>query len=281
MTKKHTKPKKNKFPSFYALVKNTLFEVITFWRPLLAILAVYAVIYFVFVLGLSLSNNSQDLMTGGSKIGDALNVAFGQFFGGVLIGTAASDTTLVVQFILFLVASLAFIWTLRKLQGLKKIKIKDAYYLGNAALIPVIIISLVLILTFIPALIGSTILTVSIQSASTLLETVIVSVLAFVLLMLSLYLFVMFWPAFYIVTLPKNYPLGALKASIKITKKRRLLLLRKIFLWFVLLPIVMFVLLVLGALIWEAVVPSLAFILFLASFGLSHAYLYMLYRELL
>ncbi|HPW48194.1 MAG TPA: hypothetical protein PLJ97_02530, partial [Candidatus Saccharibacteria bacterium] len=199
MTKKHTKTKKNKFPSFYALVKSTLSEVITFWRPLLAILAVYAVIYFVFVLGLSLSNNSQDLMTGSSKMGDALNIAIGQFFSRVLIGTAASDTTLVVQFVLFLVASLAFIWTLRKLQGLKKIKIKDAYYLGNAALIPVIIISLVLILTFIPALIGSTILTVSIQSASTLLETVIVSVLAFVLLMLSLYLFVMFWPAFYIV----------------------------------------------------------------------------------
>jgi hypothetical protein len=176
---------------------------------------------------------------------------------------------------------LAFIWSLRKLQGLKKIKVKEAYYLGNEALVPAIIVSVLLILTLIPALIGSSVLSVTLHSASGSVEIAVVSLIALIFLFISLYLFVMFWPAFYIVTLPKTFPLEALKSAVRVTKKRRLILIRNMFLWFMFLFFVMFAILLLSALLWEALVPIVAFVLLFVSFGLSHVYLYMLYRELL
>lgn len=284
--KKNNKPKNNqpkkKLPSVWRLTKQTYIEAVTFRRSLFGILAVYAVLYFVLVLSLNFSGSLQgNFATNSSRLNDAINSVLNQFVNGSLIGSGTSDTPIIIQFLLFLIGSMAFVWALRKLQKLQKIKIREAYYLGSSALVTTIIITVVLLLTFIPALIGSSILPVALQSGAAGLEILTVTIISLLLLILSLYLFVMLWPAFYIVSLPKTMPWQALKSAAKLTKKNRFNIMRKIFMLFVILIFVIFIILFPIALVLPSIVPIVAYILIFIAFGLAHVYLYMLYRSLL
>lgn len=271
-----------KLPSAWALTKKAWFEVSTFWRPLLGITVVYAILYFILVLGLNLSTTWQyDLAFPASSWGEAFNLIFGAFSTGGFDSATASDLTIVMQFLLFILASMAVIWTLRKLQGLKQIKWRDAYYQGSSALVPTIIVALVLVLMLVPAIIGSSLLATAIQLSATGLEIFVVSLITGVLLLISLLLFVMFWPAFYIASLPQTRPVQALRSALKVTKKRRLAILRKIVAWGVICLVIMLAVLIPLAMFVPSVISYLVFVLLFVLFGFSHVYLYNLYRSLL
>ena len=153
-----------KLPSVWFLVKKTWFEASTFWRPLVGVTIVYVVLYFSLVLGLNLSSSWQDeLLLSDSGFGGSLSVIFGAFYATGLGSSTSSDSTTLVQIMLIIMASMAFIWTLRKLQGLKQIKWRDAYYQGTSAFIPTILVSIVLILMLIPAIVGSSLLATALQ----------------------------------------------------------------------------------------------------------------------
>jgi hypothetical protein len=279
--KKKISAKSAKLPSSWALTKKTWFEVSTFWRPLLGISMVYAVLYFILVMGLSFSTSVQESsIYGTSKVGDAFSSVFAVFSTGSLTGNSGSDATILVQFILFLVASMAFVWSLRKLQALKKIKMRDAYYKGTATLIPTIIVSFILVATLLPVVGGSSLLATALQNGGTGTEIAIVTAISGVLLLLSCYLFAMFWPAFYIVSLPDTKPFQALRSSMKVTKKRRFAIIRKAIVIDILMVLLIFFVLLPIALVLPSLIPVISFLLLFVIFGIMHIYLYTLYRSL-
>jgi hypothetical protein len=274
------KPTKSpKLPSVWALTKKTWFEVSTFWRPLLGVTIIFAVLYFALVLGLNLSSSWQDeLVLSGNG---AFSLVFGALYSSGLGSSVSSDSTTLVQILLIVLASMAFVWTLRKLQGLKQIKWRDAYYQGTAAFIPTILVCVVLVLSLIPAIISSSLLATALQFSPPVAEIIIIGAVTALLLFLSVMLFTMWWPAFYIVSLPQTRPFQALKSAKKVTKRRRLAIFRKSIAWLIICLVVAFILLLPVAIVIPAVVGYCAFALLFVLFGFSHVYLYNLYRSLL
>lgn len=282
--KKPVKSKKNikKLPSFWNLMKFSYSDVRKFWRPLASVLAVYGVLYFIFVMGFSLSLSwQQSLDLTGSKISQAASSVFSVFGSGALSGGAQSDAITLIQFLLFLIASLALVWSIRRLHSNKPVKIHDAYYGGNVSLVPTILVSFVLILTLLPAIVGSGIFATAAQYSPSSTEITIVGLIAGVSLLISLYFLSMIWPAFYIVSLPPTRPWQAIKSAAQITKKHRFAILRKIIYFAVFSFIALFIILFPGALLLAQIVPALAFMFLIVLFGFGHIYFYSLYKGLL
>jgi len=273
-----TKPKK--LASSWVLLRQTWMELSSFWRTLVGITLVYVVLYVVLVMGLNITSGlSVPVDTGLNRFSQAINSIATSI--NDVYAQAQSDTTVLVQMLLFVVASLALIWALRKLQALKKITIRDAYYQGSAQIIPVLLVSIVLLLTLIPAVIGSSIFSVVLQTASVGIEILIVSVIAGLLLLLSLLLFSIFWPAYYIASLPQTRPIQALKSAKAITKKRRLSIIRKFLVLGLVLGICGLLFVVPIAIIAPSFASYVVYIALFAGFLYSQVYLYELYRSLL
>jgi len=277
---KTPKAQPTKVPSIMALIKRSWLEVSTFWRPLLGITAMYAVLYFVFVMGLSVSDVLQSQIdTSTSRMSQATAAiidAFSTTYGG-----GQSDATALLQMLLFVIASLAFVWALRKLQALKAITIRDAFYQGSAQIIPVLLVSIVLMFTLLPAVLGSSVLAVVLQTGGAQVEVLIITTIAIALLFVSALLFTMFWPAYYIASLPQTRPMQALKSALAVTKKRRLSIMRKL-IFLGLMVIVAVMLLVLPfALLVPASAPYILYVILFVIFMYCQVYLYELYRSLL
>ena len=265
-----------KIPSIWTTYSKVWFELSTFWRPILGILAVYAILYFVLVLGFNFSSSqSTDSSIELSKFNQAIVQTTSIF------SSNRTDSTALIQFLLFIIASLAFIWMLRQLQAVKKIKIRDAYYLGTSTIIPAILVTAVLALTMFPAIASSILINIAYQMGAFGAELLVASLVSVLLLLLSLYLFAMLWPAFYIVTLPQTRPMQALKTALKITKTRRLSLMRNIFVLFLLFILLILLVVFPLALILPAVTPFVAFLLMFILFGIGQIYFYSLYRSMI
>lgn len=265
--------------SFVTIFKKTWLELSAFWRPLLGVTATYGVLYFVFVMSFSLNNNVQELLSTTSGM-------FPQAFAVILDSTfnsysgTQSDATTLLQMLLFLASTLAVIWTLRRLQNLQKASVRDAFYEGPARIVPVIIVSLILLLTFIPALFGSTILAYVLGSAATLVETIIAALVSVLLIFSSILLFVTYWPAFYIVTLPEMRPIKSLKAAARVTKKYRLSILRKFVLLGLCCLLILITIILPIALVLPTVVPYVLYFVIFGIFLIVQVYLFELYRSL-
>lgn len=278
VTEKTAKQPKKQI-SFVSITKKTWLELSAFWRPLVSVTAVYAILYFIFVMSFSLNNNVKELLgTTTGKLPQAFAVILDTTFNSYS-GTQ-SDATTLIQMLLFLASTLAVLWSLRRLQNLQKVNVLEAFYEGPARIVPVIVVSLLLMLTFIPSLFGTTILGYVVASSASILEYVIAVGVSLLLIFSSLFLFVMYWPAFYIVTLPELRPLKAMNAARRVTKGYRLSILRK----FVLLGILCF-LLFLGvmlpiALLLPAIVPYVLYFVIFGIFLIVQVFLFELYRSL-
>jgi hypothetical protein len=288
ISKNSAKPAKTKIDTqltkksigFIEITKKTWLELSSFWRPLAGVTAVYAVLYFVFVMSLTLNSNVKELLESTEgKLPQALVVSTDTVFNSYS-GSQSSDANTLLQMLLFLMATLALVWTLRRLQNLQTVTIRDAYYEGPSRIVPVIIVSLLLMLTFIPAIIGSSILSFVIQANAALVELIIAIIISIALIFGSFMLFVMYWPAFYIATLPNMRPLRAMGAALGVTKKHRLSILRK----FLLLAIFCFLFIVIVvlpvALLLPAVVPYFLYVVLFALFMIVQVYLFEVYRSL-
>lgn len=273
-------PAKPKVISVIELLKRTWLEISTFWRQLLGITAVYAALYFVFVLGFSITGSVQSQIdTSTSKLSQATATITSAFSGTYSGGQ--SDATVLVQMLLFVVAALAVVWALRKLQALKAITIRDSFYQGSAQIIPVILVGAVMIFTLLPAVLGSSVLTIVLQAGGAKPEVLIIGAIALLLLLLSALLFTMLWPAFYIASLPQTRPMQALRSSLAVTKKRRLSIMRKLIFLGLLVVIVSMLILLPFALLVPGIVQYVVYIVLFAVFMYSQVYLYELYRSLL
>lgn len=263
------------------LLKQSWLELSTFWRQLAGITLVYAGLYLLLVMGFSIAANFQSTVSnsGDSRLAQASTALTDTFI--ILFGGSQSDATTLVQSLLFVIGTLALVWALRKLQALKKITIRDAFYQGNAQLLPVVLVSVLLLLTAVPALLGSTLFSIGLQAGGNAVELIAIGAVSVALLFLSAYLFTKYWPSFYIASLPKMRPLQALKSASALTKGRRLSILRKL-LFLTILIITLFLLVMIPfALSFASLVPYGMFVLYFVLYLYVQVYLYELYRSLL
>lgn len=287
MKKKKPKIQKKKLPGFWKLVASTWNDLTTFWRPIFGVTAVYGVLYFILVLGLSVSYSYSDVT---ASVAESLGENAGwlatqsAIIFSLFTGSSASnqsDATVMVQFLLFIVATLAIIWTLRRLQSLKHIRFRDAYYSGNAQIVPFLLVSVILLLTLIPAIIGSTIFGVAFSAGAIGIELVIVSIVTGLTLFLSLYWLVAWLPALYIVSLPGGTPIKSIKASAGLTKKHRFWFLRNIAGLAILILFAMFAAMLPIVLAVPVIAIGAVFVVSFIAFACVQTFLYRLYRSLL
>lgn len=294
MPKKSTKPSQKssadksdlnnnmptKLPSVWQLLKMSWFEISTFWRPLFSITLVYAALYFIFVMGLSLANGLQPADY--SSEPKLLQVAYSVIDSISQTSSGSqSDATILLQAILFTIASLAILWALRRLRAVKPVSIRDAYYQGTASLVPVVIVCFLLLLCLLPALLGASILTVALQVTNFGAAIVIAFIAALLLMFLTMLIYAMFWPAFYIASLPNIRPIQAFKSAAQLTKKRRLAITRKIVALLIIVVIIFFVVVVPFALISNTITPYAVYAMLFALFLGMQVYLYELYRSMI
>lgn len=283
LTKKTPIKKAKKLPGFGSLLAKTWQELATFWRPLSGVTLVYGVLYFMLVLGFSLAVSYQDVSdTVNSQLGGSPGWLAKSSLTVVSLFTSSnqSDAGAMVQFTLFVIATLAFIWTLRQLRTLKHIRMRDAYFDGNARIIPTMLVMVLLLVPFIPAAIGSSIFAV-VSSASNTLELTAVGAVAGILFFVTFYWLTAWLPAIYIVSLPKGTPIVAIKSAMKLTKKRRFWMLRNVLLFSILAFVAVFIFMIGVVSVIPVVSVVLAYIVGFVIFGITQTYLFTMYRSLL
>lgn len=253
------------------------------------LLLVYIVMYFLLVKGIagnfSLSSTKEALEQSTAEglttatIGATL---LGSLFGSA--GTAASGAASAYQLFLFVIMSLALIWSLRHTyESAKKTKIRQAFYQGMHPLITYSLVWIVIILQLLPLLIGLTIYNIinSNGIAVGLIENILW--LAFVIICLSCSVFLTSSSIFatYIVALPNMTPMQALKKAKSVVKFRRFAVIRKV-LFFPLMLFVVAAAIFLPLVLYATLAAEIIFIVFMLFSIISwHSYMYNLYRKMI
>jgi hypothetical protein len=287
--KEKTQQKQRPLPSAWKILASSLHHLYRNKKLFLGILAIYGVLYILFIKGLgtnfqlgSLRENLQDTF-GGSLGALGTGVAlYGLLLGSA--GNASSEVAGAYQTALVIIVSLALIWALRQTYAQNtKVRIRDSFYKSMYPLVPFILVALVIMLQFLPALIVSSLYSV-VQSNGLAVSGVEQTVAAIVLaggLLLSLYFVSSSLFALYIVTLPDGTPLSALRAAKKLVRFRRAAIIRKV----LFLPIILLLfsaVILIPLIIFLAPAAEVLFMTFtILALGVVHTYFYTLYRSLL
>lgn len=252
------------------------------------ITTIYGVLNLVLVRGLSGSTNLDTLKNVLTSLGHGVRAQLLASTGSFvyLLATSGSGNSAasgIYQFVLLLVCSLAFIWTLRQVTAGKQVRVRDGFYQGMYPLVPFLLMFLLFAVQLVPLAIGGSIFsTITINGIAVhfwekaLWLGLFVGLSIWSLRMVTATIF-----AFYIVTLPDMTPIKAYKNARSIVYGRRLLLWRKL----IFLPTALFM----AALIIELplisfatpLAPWVLFVLSMAALPIVHGYLYNLYREML
>lgn len=280
-------------PSAWKLWKLSL---AMFWkhkRTIGLFLLVYAILYVIFVRGVSGGINLGELRDTLKEDNSAVTGLLTSLtLFGVLVSTSnstTSETASIYQGLLLVAGSLAFIWLLRQLSADKplRVRIRDTFYKGMQPLIPFILVLFVIALEFIPMSIGGFVLNVALTNslAGSGGELFGIYVICLLLVILSLYLVSGSIAALYIVTLPGMEPVKAIRASHQVLRMHR---------WSVIRKFVLLVLFLLGSglLIFIPLLLAIPsnftwineYIFFAGSisgFAIFHIYMYNLYKSLL
>ena len=281
--KKKQKTHTKKVVSYKQLTKMTWLDISSFWRFLGGILVIYAVINFVFVASFSLLPSSESLQediigtlgTSAGRVVDSFTLV-----GVSLINVSAPSNTM-LQLLLLAIVSMAMICALRKLRGLQKITIRQAYYEGPNNIVVLVLVVMLLLLTLIPASIASTILLYALPIVGSLLEATFVYTIGALLMALSLYWLLVWWPALYIAMLPGTTPIGAMRAAAMLTKGRRFKIFSRQFAILVVLGSLFFVVVFPLAIVWQRLVPLSVYVSIITLYGIGHIALFNLYRSLI
>lgn len=272
----------------FRLLREALGLIRQHWRLFITITLIYGLSTIILVRGLGPGLNLGELK---ATLKDGFNGQYGNLAAGAVLfsylvgsaGSSASADGSVYQTVLTIIVSLATIWTLRQVLAGNKIQARDGFYRGTYPLVPFILVLLVIGLQLVPLVASSWLYSVIISNgiAVTAIEKATWFILFFLLSLFSLYMISSSVFALYIVTLPDMTPMKALRSARQLVRYRRWAVLRKI----LFLPLA---LLMLGATIMIPLVllvtPVAEWIFFFLSMFvllIVHAYMYMLYRELL
>jgi hypothetical protein len=276
-----------KLPSAWVLLGQSLRRLYRQKRLFLGILIVYALLYILFVKGITanfqLNTLRQELTT--TFEGKLNGFSTGVALYGLLLGTAtngASDTASTYQTVLVVIISLALIWALRY-GDYAKARIRESFYKGMYPLVPFVAVGLVLLLQALPALIVSSLFSTIQNSGLAVgaLQQLIAIIILALGLFWSLYMLSSSLFALYIVTLPDAYPRAALKAARKLVRFRRIAILRKV----LFLPVILLLasaIILIPLIIFVAPAAEILFMIFtILVLSIVHSYFYTLYRSLL
>lgn len=247
------------------------------------VLLIYGLLQVVLVQGV-LTSNFSDLK---ATFDDAIGGVGGNFatFSYMLgsIGQTNSAESSIYQSVLFVVGSLAFIWTLRQLIASKQVRVRDAYYKGMYPLIPFILVLLVIGLQTIPALGGAWLYSIVVANgiAAAFVEQLFWLVVFFIFALLSLYMICSSLFALYIVTLPDMTPMRALRSARGLVLHQRWSVIRKLVLFVLIILLVVAVVMVPVIMVVPILAPALFYTLTVLILGVAHTYIYTIYRELL
>lgn len=256
------------------------------WKLFAGILLVYVVLNFLFVQtlsGLSVTNvktSLDQLFQGhGAKVASATALF------SYLLSTSSSTSSggAVYQLVFLLVVSLALIRALREVYDGRTPRIRDAFYGGMFPLVPFVLTLLLVGVELVPMSIGATLYATVMNGgiAIYIFEKVIWTVVFLGFSVISLFLIASSLMALYITTQPGMTPIRALRASNKVTRGRRLQIVRKL----LFLPIAIIV--AVGVIIIPTIlaVPSAASLvvmgLMVIALGVVHSYLFALLRSVL
>ena len=275
-------------PAVTVVLKNSLEIIRKYWKTFIIVTLIYALLYIVFVRGLSGGLDLSSLRASLSHNKGTTSLSTGLSLFAYLIGNSTTTQSSsvnagVYQTILLIIVSLALIWTLRQSYNNNKVRARDAFYRGMYPVIPFILVLLVIGLELIPMLIGGSVYAtvttngIAVGVSEKMLWALMFAILSFV----SLYLITSSIFALYIVTLPDMTPMKALRSARQLVKRRHWLVMRKmLFLPLVIVIVAMIimvpiVLLITAAATWIFLIFSLVCLVFI------HSYLYALYRELI
>lgn len=286
-----SKPIKHPAPSLVRARTVARESVALLWRhkrPLLFIIVVYLFLYVVFARGFNSSGLSdlRDTFLESESSTAPLTASVGLF--AYLLGSAATAQTeaaSLYQLILTIVASLAMIWLIRQAHAgkTKRYSFKEAYYKGNAQIIPFVLVLVVIGIQLLPAIIGLSIYqqVVSFELITSSTESFVWITLLMMTLFVSFYMIASSVFALYIVTLPDMKPVQALRSARDLVQFRRFEVMRRIL--FLPLLLLLVGLLVFGPLALLATTAAeYLFLLYGAvALAMTHSYMYHLYRRLL
>ncbi len=284
---KHIKSEGATIPSSLSIMRGALGVLKHNWKLFLALSFIYGVLNFILVQGFSVTSLSETKATleqaGHTSLSWLINGA--SLFAYLVTNSTSGQNpgASVYQAVIQVLMSLALIWTLRQLYAGRKVGIRDGFYQGAYPLVPFVLVLVVIAVQVIPAAIGvylySTVNGTGI--AATTAEQILWAVVAFLAVLLSLYLICSSIIALYIVSLPNMRPMAALKSASQLVQFRRWAVLRKL----LFLPLVM---LIAGAvvlfpviLIYTPAAPWVFLLLSMVALPIVHSYVYALYRSLL
>lgn len=236
---------------------------------------------FSFTTDLGLAKESFDELLSGA--GNAYTSSAAVFSYIVGANSPSSEAAALYQSIITILVTLATVWALRQTHAKKKISLKDTFYKSTYPLVQFLFVLIVVSLQCLPFVLGSFLFnsTVSTDVASGFIQKALWSILAFALIVWSLYMVSASIFALFIVTLPEMAPLQALRSAKKLLKGRRWTMLRKV----IFMPIILVV--IVAAIMFPVImfITPLSEVIFILLFGslvvVATSYIYTLYRELL
>ncbi len=275
-------------PTIWRLIGKMRRLLLENWKPILGIFLMYSVLNLVLVRNFSTPINVADIKENltnnfGSNVGKGTiaGAIIGAMFGTTT--TMATETSALYQVIILTIVSLALIWTFRQSSAGNRPTTKLAFYRGMYPLIPFLLILLVMAIQLLPATVGGMIFNFinSDQLAVGILEQSIWLLLFLSLVLLSIYMVCSSVFALYIVTLPDMSPMLALRSARNLVFSRRFEILRKMLAIPLLVLLVLIIVVVPSIYFLPVIAPWLYFLLASFSIVVLHAYMFVIYRELL
>ena len=282
-----TKPKYHTLPKARLMFGEAIQLLWSGRRVTAGITGVYALGLLLLVVGFSLGADftkvrealQTEAQTASGVNSLALQIVY--LFGNT--SSTPSPVSGLYQSILLVVCSLALIWALRELRQKRAVTVKQSFYRGMTPLVPFLLVVLVIGLQFLPMTIGAYVY--GIVTDYGIAVRGYEKLLALLLLVLgALWSFRMLTSSFfapYAVTLPNMEPQRALREVRAVVEGRRLLVWRKI----LFLPLALIITIVLAISPFIVVAPVLApwafFLLSCGAFAVTHAFMFVLYRELI
>lgn len=247
------------------------------------VLLVYALLQILLVQGV-LTSNFSDLRS-------VFEDSFGGLGGSLAtlsymvtnIGQASSAEAGVYQSILYLIASLAIIWTIRQLSSSARIRIRDAYYKGMYPLIPYFLVMLVIAIQLIPALIGAWLFSIVMANgmAVSIVEQAFWFAVFGIFALASIYMICSSVFALFVVSLPDVAPMRALRSAREFVRYRRLSIVGRVTVLLLCIAVVFTVVMVPIIMFAPVLAPFVFYIATVLVIGFSITYMYNIYRGLI
>ena len=276
-----------KLPKARLLFASAVSLLLSQWKGFTGILAVYAVGLLLLVVGFSLGSDfseaRQSLNTVFQDKSTFSNLFMQVFFLFSNSSSTTGQTAGIYQSVLLVLCSLALIWGLREAKQGRDFTTKQSFYSGMTPLVPFLLTVVFISVQLLPLTIGAYLYNlVTINGIVVSFPEKFVAFCLFAALCfwsLRMLTSSVFTP--YISTLPGMQPLAAFASAKELVPGRRLVIWRKL----IFLPVALVVLLALAIAPFIVLLPATApwvfFVLTCVAFAITHAYLYVLYRELI